>query len=421
MASFFNNSFEQDKILIVEDSNVQAKKLKFLLEDSGLTVTIASNGEEALLSALAEKPVMIISDIVMPKMDGYELCTAIKSNEDLRDIPIILLTSLRDPLDIIKGLQAGADNFITKPYEDKYLLSRIQYLLANRNIRREGGGNAEMVIEVVFRGTKYTINSEKKQILDLLLSVYEAAVQRNDELIQAQAQLQASNENLVKANQELEAFARTVSHDLRSPLSNVVGLVDLLKEYHSEQLDADGLDLIKIIQTSSFQMIQLVDDLLKFSQSGHADLELEDVDLSEIALQIFSKMKLKEPDRNVRIEIQPDLNVHADNSLMVIALENLIGNAWKYSGKQKEAVIRFGTIKERGETIFYIQDNGAGFDMSKAHNMFNPFQRLHSAQEFSGTGVGLATVRRIIERHGGRIWAEGSQGIGATFYFTLSQ
>jgi light-regulated signal transduction histidine kinase (bacteriophytochrome) len=106
---------------------------------------------------------------------------------------------------------------------------------------------------------------------------------------------------------------------------------------------------------------------------------------------------------------------------MVIALENLIGNAWKYSGKQKEAVIRFGTIKERGETIFYIQDNGAGFDMSKAHNMFNPFQRLHSAQEFSGTGVGLATVRRIIERHGGRIWAEGSQGIGATFYFTLSQ
>jgi signal transduction histidine kinase len=421
MASFYNNSFEQDKILIVEDSNVQAKKLKFLLEDSGLTVTIASNGEEALLSALAEKPVMIISDIVMPKMDGYELCTAIKSNEDLRDIPIILLTSLRDPLDIIKGLQAGADNFITKPYEDKYLLSRIQYLLANRNIRREGGGNAEMVIEVVFKGTKYTINSEKKQILDLLLSVYEAAVQRNDELIQAQAQLQVSNENLVKANQELEAFARTVSHDLRSPLSNVVGLVDLLKEYHSEQLDADGLDLIKIIQTSSFQMIQLVDDLLKFSQSGHADLELEDVYLSEIALQIFSKMKLKEPERNVRIEIQPDLNVHADNSLMVIALENLIGNAWKYSGKQKEAVIRFGTIKERGETIFYIQDNGAGFDMSKAHNMFNPFQRLHSAQEFSGTGVGLATVRRIIERHGGRIWAEGSQGIGATFYFTLSQ
>jgi hypothetical protein len=363
---------------------------------------------------------MIISDIVMPEMDGYELCTALKSNEKLKDIPIILLTSLRDPLDIIKGLQAGADNFITKPYEDKYLLSRVQYLLANRNIRQEGGGSAEMVIEVVFRGTKYTINSEKKQILDLLLSVYEAAVQRNDELIQAQSQLQASNENLLKANQELEAFARTVSHDLRSPLSNVVGLIELLMEYHTEQLDTDGINLIKIIQTSSFQMIQLVDDLLKFSKSGHADLELVNVDLSDLALHVFSKLKLKDPDRNVQIEIQPDLNVNADNSLMAIALENLVSNAWKYSGKQAEAVIKFGTIQERGETIFYIQDNGAGFDMSKAHNMFNPFQRLHSAQDFSGTGVGLATVRRIIERHGGRIWAEGSPGIGATFYFTLS-
>jgi two-component system sensor histidine kinase/response regulator len=420
MVSFFNNNNEQGKILIVEDSKVQAKKLKFLLEEYGLFVNVTTNGEEALVSAIEEKPIMIISDIVMPEMDGYQLCTALKANEILKDVPIILLTSLKDPLDIIKGLQAGADNFITKPYEDKYLLSRVQYLLANRNIRQEGGGSAEMVIEVVFRGTKYTINSEKKQILDLLLSVYEAAVQRNDELIQAQSQLQASNENLLKANQELEAFARTVSHDLRSPLSNVVGLVELLTENHSGQLDEDGIDLIKIIKTSSFQMIQLVDDLLRFSQSGHAALEFGDVDLSDLALHVFSKLKLKDPNRNVQIEIQPDLNVQADNSLIAIALENLIGNAWKYSGKQKEAVIRFGTIIERGETIFYIQDNGAGFDMSKAHNMFNPFQRLHSDQDFSGTGVGLATVRRIIERHGGRIWAEGSPGIGATFYFTLS-
>jgi two-component system sensor histidine kinase/response regulator len=418
MASYFNSNIGQGKILVVEDSNVQAKKIKFLLEENGLPVIVTPNGKEALQVALEEKPMLIISDIVMPEMDGYELCTAIKNEPKLRDIPIILLTSLRDPLDIIKGLQAGADNFITKPYEEKYLISRIQYLLANRNIRQDGGG-AEMVIEVVFRGTKYTINSEKKQILDLLLSVYEAAVQRNDELIQAQIQLKSSNENLLSANQELEAFARTVSHDLRSPLGNITGLSELMLMNHSEQLDEDGIDLIKIIQSSSHQMIQLVDDLLRFSQSGHAELEHVSVNLSEIVHNIILKLKQNNPTRIVHEFIQPDLHIRGDNALMTVALENLIGNAWKYSSKQKEASIRFGMIKEKDEKIYYVQDNGAGFDMAKAKQMFNPFQRLHSAQEFPGTGVGLATVRRIIERHGGRIWAEGSAGIGATFYFTF--
>ncbi|MDP4289765.1 MAG: response regulator [Bacteroidota bacterium] len=419
MVTYFNSNIEQGKILVVEDSNVQAKKIKYLLEENGLPVTVTPNGKEALAVARVTKPIMIISDIVMPEMDGYELCSTIKTDDGLKDIPIILLTSLRDPLDIIKGLQAGADNFITKPYEDKYLISRIQYLLANRNIKQECGGT-EMVIEVVFRGKKYFINSEKKQILDLLLSVYEAAVQRNDELIQTQTQLQSSNENLLKANQELEAFARTVSHDLRSPLSNITGLSELMLMQHTDQLDEDGINIVKIIQNSSLQMIQLVDDLLKFSQSGLSELELGDVNLSAIVTQVLSKLKKNNPDRIISDFIQPDLHVSGDTALMTIALENLIGNAWKYSSKERNAEIRFGMIEDKGKSIFYVQDNGAGFDMSKSDQMFNPFQRLHSSQEFPGTGVGLATVRRIIERHGGKIWAEGALGIGATFYFSLS-
>jgi len=418
MMQFLNDRTKQEKILVVEDSNVQAKKIKFLLEENGLNVTLAPNGKEALQSALAEKPLLIISDIVMPEMDGYELCAAMKAEEKLKDIPIILLTSLRDPLDIIKGLQAGADNFITKPYEDHYLISRIQYLLANRNIRENGG--AEMVIEVVFRGTKYSINSEKKQILDLLLSVYEAAIQRNDELIKAKAELEASNENLMNANLELEAFARTVSHDLRTPLGNITGLVELLIQDNISQLDAEGIELINIIRDSSFEMLQLIEDLLRFSQSGHAEINHVDVDLSQIAQQVLTKLQSNNPDRNVHIKIQPGIHVKADYPLMAVALENLLGNAWKYSGKKKEAEIRFGTTIENDETRFYVQDNGAGFDMSKSFQMFKPFQRLHTVNEFPGTGVGLATVRRIIERHGGRIWAEGSPGIGATFYFTIS-
>lgn len=417
MNSYMNFNSKLGNILVVEDSPVQAKKIKFLLEENGLNVMVCPNGKLALEAIAEVHPLLIISDIVMPEMDGYEFCSILKNDVNFREIPVILLTSLHDPLDIIKGLQSGADNFITKPYEEKYLLSRIQYLLANRSIRQSGG--AEMVIEIVFRGQKYAINSEKKQILDLLLSIYEAAIQKNDELIQAQAQLEALNEDLISKNKELEAFARTVSHDLRSPLSNVNGIVDLMVQDYSDILDDEARSLLSIIKTSALSMTHLIDDLLKFSQSAHASLEPVPVDLSSIAHQVIEKLRHTYPDRVVYEFIQEGLNVNADMGLMSIALDNLIGNAWKYTGNKSVAKIRLGSLIERGETIYYIQDNGAGFDMNKAGKLFKPFERLHTQQEFPGTGVGLATVQRIIERHGGRLWADSSVGRGATFYFTL--
>ncbi|NWJ50500.1 MAG: response regulator [Bacteroidetes bacterium] len=417
MNSYMNFNSKLGNILVVEDSPVQAKKIKFLLEENGLNVMVCPNGKLALEAIAEVHPLLIISDIVMPEMDGYEFCSILKNDVNFREIPVILLTSLHDPLDIIKGLQSGADNFITKPYDEKYLLSRIQYLLANRSIRQSGG--AEMVIEIVFRGQKYAINSEKKQILDLLLSIYEAAIQKNDELIQAQAQLEALNEDLISKNKELEAFARTVSHDLRSPLSNVNGIVDLMVQDYSDILDDEARSLLSIIKTSALSMTHLIDDLLKFSQSAHASLEPVPVDLSSIAHQVIEKLRHTYPDRVVYEFIQEGLNVNADMGLMSIALDNLIGNAWKYTGNKSVAKIRLGSLIERGETIYYIQDNGAGFDMNKAGKLFKPFERLHTQQEFPGTGVGLATVQRIIERHGGRLWADSSVGRGATFYFTL--
>jgi signal transduction histidine kinase len=417
MNSYINFNSNYGNILVVEDSPVQAKKIKFLLEENGLNVIVCPNGKLALETITDEKPLLIISDIVMPEMDGYEFCSIIKSDINLKEIPVILLTSLHDPLDIIKGLQSGADNFITKPYEERYLLSRIQYLLANRSIRQSGG--AEMVIEIVFRGQKYAINSEKKQILDLLLSIYEAAIQKNDELIQAQAQLQALNEDLISKNKELEAFARTVSHDLRSPLGNVSGIVDLMVQDYSDILDDEARSLLAIIKTSAISMTHLIDDLLKFSQSAHANLEPVVVDLSALARRIIEKLRHNDPDRMVYEFIQDGLIVNADMGLMSIALDNLIGNSWKYTGNKSVAKIRLGTLVDRGETVFYVQDNGAGFDMTHSAKLFKPFERLHSEQEFPGTGVGLATVQRIIERHGGRLWAEGAVGKGATFYFTL--
>ena len=417
MSNFFYAKTDGHYLMVVEDSNVQAKKLKFLLEENGFHVEIYSNGNEAYKRLETGQPILIISDIVMPEMDGYEFCGKVRENPSLREIPIILLTSLRDPLDIIKGLQAGADNFITKPYEDNYLLSRIQYLLANRNIRQSGG--AEMVIEIIFKGNKYAINSEKKQILDLLLSVYEAAIQRNDELIQAQAQLEAVNEDLISANHELESFAHTVSHDLRAPLHLIKGYAQVLENDYSSALDKTAVSFLQIIDKSVNSMAKLVEDLLNFSRSARAELAVQTVDISHICQSILTKFELSAPERKVGISLDSDLQTQADPGLIEIVLENLLSNAWKYTGKKSDAAISIGKINLKGETVFFVRDNGDGFDMANAGKLFNPFQRLHTSQEFQGTGVGLATVRRIIERHGGRIWAEGEKGNGATFYFTI--
>jgi hypothetical protein len=415
----FNMTLNNGYIMAVEDSMVQAKKLRNFLDQTGIKNILYSNANEAYLAALESPPVLVISDIVMPGMDGYEFCTKLKNHHHLKEIPVILLTSLRDPLDIIKGLQAGADNFITKPYEEQYLLSRIQYLLANREIRK--GGSAEMVMEIVFRGNKYAINSEKKQILDLLLSVYEAAIQRNDQLISTQAELEASNENLLAANQELEAFSYTVSHDLRSPLNVVAGYTQLLQSEYNDVIDEEGRDYLQRILNSSFSMAKLIDDLLKFSRSGRSVIAPEYVNLSEMAEQVVREIMEREREKGVKAEItiQKGLLSQADPSLLHVVLDNLLNNAVKYSGKVANPLIVFDKITDGRETIFYVKDNGAGFDMAKADKLFNPFQRLHTSQEFQGTGVGLATVRRIIERHGGRIWAESEPGNGATFFFTL--
>ncbi|TSA30699.1 MAG: hybrid sensor histidine kinase/response regulator [Bacteroidetes bacterium] len=417
MNTGYNITLGDSYIMAVKDSVVQAKKMKHFLDDYNLNSKIFYTAVEAYETAIKDPPVLIISDIVMPGMDGYEFCKKLKGNPDLREVPIILLTSLRDPLDIIRGLQAGADNFITKPYEEKYLLSRINYLLANREIRRAGGG--EMVLEIVFRGNKYAINSDKKQILDLLLSVYEAAVQRNDELILAQEQLQTMNENLVSANRELEAFSYTVSHDLRSSLHTIFGYTQLMLEDYIDQIEPEAIGYLNTILTASKNMSQLIDGLLKFSRSGRAKVEKELINLSEIAHQVIQLNFQRDPSRVVHIKIEQGITGYADKNLLGVVLDNLLGNAWKYSGKKEEAEIGFGMTELDGEKVYFVKDNGAGFYMNKADKMFNPFERFHSSEEFSGTGVGLATVRRILEKHDGRIWAESKIGEGSTFYFTL--
>ncbi len=404
-------------LMVVEDSKLQATMLKALLREHHFKVRVFSNGAEAYEAAAESPPVLIVSDVIMPEMDGYELCEKIKNTTHLRDIPVILLTSLQDPMDIIKGLQSGADNFITKPFESKYLLSRINYLLANRELRSVGA--SDMVINIMFNGNKYAINSERKQILDLLLSVYETAIHQNRELLETQAQLQRTNEHLIMANRDLESFSYTISHDLRTPLNHISVSTQLLQEDYAPKLDEQGQSYLETIISTTRAMTEMINDLLQFSRSGSISIQKKRVDLSDMAKKVMEWIYKDDPTRPITVEIQDGLSVTGDHSLLMVVLKNLLGNAWKYTGKTAHPVISFGSVKVDGEAIFFVKDNGAGFDMHQAGNLFTPFYRLHSQEEFPGTGVGLATVRRIIERHGGRIWAEGKAGQGATFFFTI--
>ena len=224
---------------------------------------------------------------------------------------------------------------------------------------------------------------------------------------------------LAAAFNELEAFSYSVSHDLRAPLRSINGFSMALLEDYEDKLDEYGKNYLQRIRTASDHMGQLIDDLLKLSRVTRTDMQRQAVDLSSIAQSISITLQQSQPDRRVTFKIQKNAQVQGDPSLLRIVMENLLNNAWKFSKNKAPTVIEFGFKDGDKEREFYVRDNDAGFDMNYVDKLFKPFQRLHSPHEFEGTSIGLATVRRIVERHGGRVWAEGEIDKGATIYFAL--
>ncbi|MEA5113325.1 MAG: MASE3 domain-containing protein [Geobacteraceae bacterium] len=228
-----------------------------------------------------------------------------------------------------------------------------------------------------------------------------------------------ANANLEVANHDLEAFNSTVSHDLRAPLNNIHCCSQLLLDQDHDLSEEENSEYVRHIYSETERMEQIISTLLRLSRLSHQSISRDPADLSGMAREIADLLKKGGPDRQVEFAIEEGLCAEVDERLFRLALDNLLGNAWKYTSRQDEAFIEFG-VKDCGETrAYFIRDNGAGFDMSQKERLFTPFQRLHSKDEFDGNGIGLATVQRIIQRHGGRIWAEGEVGRGATFYFTL--
>lgn len=225
---------------------------------------------------------------------------------------------------------------------------------------------------------------------------------------------------LSAANGELEAFSYSVSHDLRAPLRSINGFSTIILEDYGHQFDPEARALFERVRAAAGRMGELIDDLLSLGRVSRGEMRQETVDLSAIARDVTDQLREQAPDRDVVVQVSDGALVRGDPRLLRVAIENLLHNAWKFTGDQPRAVIEFGVGEHEGQRAFFVRDDGAGFDMAYADKLFGPFQRLHAAEEFEGTGIGLATVQRIIRRHGGQVWAEGAVGEGATFTFTLT-
>jgi two-component system NtrC family sensor kinase len=382
------------RILTVDDSSTYLNALAPILRAEGYDVVMAKSGEEAIEMLAVQAVDCILLDLVMPGLTGQETCQRVKTSQIARDIPLIMLTSREDPAAMIEGLSTGADDFISKSSDFEVLKARVRAQLRRKQFEDE----------------------HRKVREELLQSELEASEERAARrLVEAKASLV---EEVERKNKELEAFSYSVSHDLRAPLRSIDGFSQALLEDYADRLDEKGLNYLHRVCAAAKRMDELIDDLLQLSRVSRAELTRGRVDLSAIARTVADDLARKDPDRKIAWLIEDDLFVDADIRLMRVLFDNLLGNAWKFTAKTAEAHIEVGRQRHERD-VYFVHDNGAGFDMAHAAKLFSPFQRLHSQSEFEGTGIGLATVYRVIDRHGGRVWAEGAVGEGATLFFSI--
>ncbi len=527
-------------ILIVDDDLQNCKLLETLLRPEGYLTVTAGSGAQALKQVAARAPDLILLDVMMPEMDGYQVATLLKADPVSANIPIIMVTALSDSGARLAGLTAGAEEFLSKPINRAELWLRVRNLLRlkeysdflrNHNLKleeevmartaelrlatqlqlsksaqqvailnalpahialldRKGNivsvndawqrfGQANVLLNAEYgQGVNYLNVCDDAQdgegadqarqaangiraVLTgslpsfsleyachsptdrrwFLLTVTPLSSDRISGVIvmhldvsvrkQAQEDVQLLNDGLEErvrhrtdqlqvANQELEAFSYSASHDLRTPLSTIDGYSALLIKEIGNDASERSKHYLTRIRAGAAQMGELIDALLSLAQLSRTSLRHDVVDLSAMSQAVLDRHRERDPHSQVRITIEPDLRTRGDLRLLQQVLDNLLGNAWKFSSKVPQPSISFGSsTSSTGETVYTVQDNGVGFDMAHAERIFGAFQRLHTAAEFAGTGIGLATVHRIITRHGGQIWAESAPGLGASFHFTL--
>jgi signal transduction histidine kinase len=383
---------QQVSILLVDDKEANLIALEAMLQGLGQRLVRATSGRDALKQLLTQDFAVILLDVKMPEMDGFETATLVRQRERSRHTPIIFLTAAdRTQTNAVRGYAVGAVDYIIKPIVPEFVRSKVA-----------------VFVEL----------AKKNALLTQQAQLLRRSEQEARELAELRAELVR---DLEYKNRELESFSYAVSHDLRAPLRRIESYAGAVVETQCDRLDETGKLFLKRIGETSRQMSQLIDDVLHLARVTRAEVNIHEVDLSALTTAILGRFREVEPERQVDCVVRPGIIVSGDGRLLRIALENLLSNAWKFTARRERARIEFGTRVEEGETVYFVRDDGAGFDMEYVSRLFGPFQRLHLTTEFPGTGIGLATVQRIVHRHGGRVWAEGAVDRGATFSFTLGR
>ena len=371
-------------VLLVEDNLKDANLIQKRLKKTSTThfkITHVVRLEKALEFIVQDIFDIILLDLSLPDSKGLKTLTAIEQHA--AHIPIIVLTGLYDEELALEAVRQGAQDYLKKGL---------------------------MVSELLVHALRSAIERKRTQ---------EQLRRQKQQLEVANQILEQRTQQLEALNAELEAFSYTVSHDLRSPLISIDGYSCILEQQYGSYLDQKGKGYLSSIRRATKRMNQLIEDLLMLSRVQKNRLSLTLVNLSQLITAIATELQQQHPSKTVNFKIMPKVMAYADQGLLRIALENLLSNAWKYSARKPQPEIEFSIHSCTRQTTYLIRDNGIGFSMQQADQLFRPFQRLHSGAEYPGTGVGLATVQRIIHRHQGHIWAEAIVGKGATFYFTL--
>jgi len=403
------------KVMIVDDNETNRKLLRVNLEGEGLETCEAQDGVEALEKLEKEGADVIISDILMPRMDGYRLCQEVRRSKDLSGTPFIFYTSTYTSLGDEKlAMDCGADRYIKKPAPLSVIMMAVLEMNETEELR--------------------PLPTELPDQLLVMREYNEALVrkleERNAKLERARAEIMRANAGLERrvqertaelmtAVEELEAFSHSLAHDLRSPLMAIDGFSHILISECEGRVTPQAMEHLNYISKAAHRMNELTTDLLRLARASRGQIRRETVNLSVLAEGIFQDLREVNPEREVETKVMEGMEANGDMALLRIALENLLGNAWKFTGKTKEARIDVGMTNSGGGRQYYVKDNGAGFDMAQASKLFGAFERLHAASDFPGTGIGLTTINRIIQRHGGHILAVGEKGKGATFCFDL--
>lgn len=402
-------------ILVVEDSPTQAAQLSRTLRNNHYDVSVTHNGAAALEFLRSDRPTLIISDVVMPEMTGYDLCAQIKADEKHKDLPVILLTSLSDPRDVIKGLQCGADSFIVKPYDEAALLTRIQYILANQKLRKDTG--SQMGVEILFGGQKHLIRSDRFQMIDLLLSTYETAVQKNLALSRAKDEAD-------RANRAKSEFLSRMSHELRTPLNAILGFSQILELEATRPEDHES---IGHILKAGHHLLDLINEVLDISriEAGRVSISPELIDVTALTDECLSLIGPLTQPRRITIERRFGTGtaafVKADRQRFKQVLLNLLSNAVKYNSENGTITVAFESMAEERLRI-RIRDTGPGISPLDADRLFTPFERLNADHsKVQGTGLGLALSKKLMELMGGSVGLESELGKGTVFWIELPQ